>query len=279
MTQQRVLIEETAATVQASLELTAGPVWRAVQFQLGNGAGRLLLVVHHLVVDGVSWRILLQDLQQAYEQLRAGVEASAVRLAAKSSSFKQWAERVAAQAQSAAVAAEVSYWQSEARRGVKRLPVDHEGAANLMSEVQSVTVSLSEEQTRQLLQEVNSAYNTQINDVLLAALGQAVSEWSGSEAVLVELEGHGREEEEIGEVDVTRTVGWFTSAYPALLAVADRSGCRRSVARGEGRLARSAAPRLGLWDAALSEWRRSGLDGSFRKQRSVSTIWGSWTRR
>ncbi|HXQ71675.1 MAG TPA: amino acid adenylation domain-containing protein, partial [Pyrinomonadaceae bacterium] len=116
--QQRELIEQTAATVQASLDLTVGPIWRAVQFQLGGGAGRLLLVVHHLVVDGVSWRILLQDLQESYEQLATGVEASEVRLAAKSSSFKQWAERVAAMAHSAEVAAEKSYWQSEARRSV-----------------------------------------------------------------------------------------------------------------------------------------------------------------
>ncbi|HXQ72674.1 MAG TPA: amino acid adenylation domain-containing protein [Pyrinomonadaceae bacterium] len=147
--------------------------------------------------------------------------------------------------------------------------MEHEGAANLMSEVQRVTVGLSEEQTRQLLQEVNGAYNTQINDVLLTALGQTVSEWSGSAAVLVELEGHGREEEEIGEVDVTRTVGWFTSSYPALLEVgagADAGAVLRGVKEGL-----RSVPRRGLGYGMLrylaqsddAEWTESAAQISF----------------
>jgi non-ribosomal peptide synthase protein (TIGR01720 family) len=170
-------------------------------------------VIHHLVVDGVSWRILLEDLQAAYQQLRRG---ETVRLPAKTTSFKRWAELLKEYAESESVGQELSYWEGEGRRRVKELPVDYEGGSNSEASAASVTVRLSEEETRVLLQEVPEVYHTEINDVLLTALVQAYGKWSGERVLLVDLEGHGREE--LGaEVDVSRTVGWFTTLYPVRL--------------------------------------------------------------
>jgi non-ribosomal peptide synthase protein (TIGR01720 family) len=180
------------------------------------------VVAHHLGVDGVSWRILLEDLEQAYEQARLG---RAAQLPAKTTSFKQWAERLQAQARSEEVKAQAAYWRGQAAQAatVARLPVDYVGGGNPKRAARDLDVWLSEAQTRALLQDVPRVYNTQAQEALLTALAQTLSEWAGSERVLVALEGHGREEVVSG-VDVSRTVGWFTSLYPVALAVTRGAG-------------------------------------------------------
>jgi amino acid adenylation domain-containing protein/non-ribosomal peptide synthase protein (TIGR01720 family) len=215
----RRALEEDASRAQASLALTAGPLLRVVHYRLGPAAGhgeRLLLVVHHLAVDGVSWRILLEDLQRAYEQLRAGRRAE---LPAKTTPFQEWALRLEEHAQSDALAAEAEHWLGAGWEGTW-LPVDHPEGESSVKSARGVSVRLERELTRLLLHDVPGVYRTEINDVLLAALAQAVARWTGQSRVLVELEGHGREEL-FAEVDLSRTVGWFTSLYPVVLDVGD----------------------------------------------------------
>lgn len=206
-------IETAAANWQETLDLEHGPMMRAVHFSLGHERGaRLLLVVHHLVMDVVSWRILLEDLQTAYQHLTSGV---GVQLPAKSTSYQQWATKLQAYASSAELQEEVSYWTDERRSRVQRLPVDQEGR-NLEGTARRVSNKLSPELTEALLREVPRVYNTQIDDVLLAALAGAHQRWSGERLLVVDAEGHGREAL-FDDVDLTRTVGWFTSIYPVLL--------------------------------------------------------------
>jgi len=206
-------VEKAAEALQASLDLAEGPLLRAALFDLGpERPARLLLAVHHLAVDGVSWRILLDDLQTAYEQRERGED---VRLPAKTTSFKHWSERLAAYVRSGALDAERSYWAAEERRLIRPLPVDFPGAEASGSRG-AVSAALTEEETRALLQDVPPVYHTQVNDALLAALLRALSRWTGERAVLVEFEGHGREEL-FDDVDLSRTVGWFTAVYPVFL--------------------------------------------------------------
>jgi non-ribosomal peptide synthase protein (TIGR01720 family) len=220
--QQGEELENRATQLQRSLDLSAGPLLRVALFNLGRGQGkRLLLVVHHLAVDGVSWRILLEDVQRGYEQAARGER---LELPAKTSSYQSWATHLVEQAQSEESRSEAEYWLREQRMlGSAKLPRDHETGENLVGSTGSVSVSLSAVETKALLQEVPGVYHTQINDALLTAVGVALTEWMGSEQVAVELEGHGREELGAG-VDVTRTVGWFTSIYPVVLAVQRGSG-------------------------------------------------------
>jgi non-ribosomal peptide synthase protein (TIGR01720 family) len=173
----------------------------------------LLIVIHHLAVDGVSWRVLLEDLQTSYEQIS---QDKSIQLPTKTTSFKQWSEQLQEYANSAALKPELNYWLTELQKPISRLPVDANGI-NTMATAQTVSVSLSQEETQSLLQEVPKVYNTQINDVLLTALGQAFSQWMGMDSVLVDLEGHGRETFS-ESIDLSRTVGWFTSVFPVLLA-------------------------------------------------------------
>jgi non-ribosomal peptide synthase protein (TIGR01720 family) len=203
-----------AEQAQASLDLGRGPLLRVTLFASGPGGfDRLLIVVHHFAVDGVSWRVLLDDLWSAYEALRRG---EAPTLPPRTTSIQRWARRLSEHAQSDAVTVERDYWLSAARRRVSRLPVDHAGGENVEGAAYSVGVSLSAEETEALLRVVPEAYRTQINDALMTALAQALAGWTGVDAVLVDLEGHGREEL-FNDVDLTRTVGWFTVIYPMLI--------------------------------------------------------------
>jgi amino acid adenylation domain-containing protein/non-ribosomal peptide synthase protein (TIGR01720 family) len=212
--EQRACMEAAASEMQASLNLSEGPLLRIALFEPGRDkTARLLLVIHHLAVDGVSWRILLEDLQAAYRQL-SGREA--IDLPPKTTSFKQWTERLVEHAQAEDLDRESAYWLDEARASVSRLPVDYAGRINDEMSARSVAITLNAEETRALLQEVPRAYNTQINDVLLTALAQAFRKWAGQPRLLVDVEGHGREEI-LKDADLSRTVGWFTAVFPVLL--------------------------------------------------------------
>src|SRR5574341_323704 len=149
----------------------------------------------------------------AYQQFSAG---KVVQLQPKTTSFKHWAERLTAYAQSAELRQELPYWLATPRAQVGRLPVDSPGGANTVASARTVSVSLSTEETDALLQEVPRAYQTQINDVLLTALAQAFVRWTGEHSLLIDLESHGREELVEG-VDLSRTVGRFTTIFPVLL--------------------------------------------------------------
>jgi non-ribosomal peptide synthase protein (TIGR01720 family) len=209
----RATIEAEATRVQGSLDLSAGPLLRVVLFELGAGRGaRLLLVIHHLAVDGVSWRILVEDLQRGYEQLAGGER---VEFGAKTSSYQQWAESLQEYGESAGLQEEMSYWQDVWQEPLWRVP-GWAGGGNQVKQMRTVRQVLSADETRALLQDVPGIYHTQIQEVLLTALAQTLSRWSGAQRVVVEVEGHGREELQRA-VDVTRTVGWFTTIYPVVL--------------------------------------------------------------
>ena len=217
----RPTIERVAADAQASLPLGAGPLLRAVLFDRGpDASSRLLLVIHHLAVDGVSWRILLDDLWAAYA---ARIRGEPIALPAKTTSFQRWAERLAIHAKDEAIEAEASYWLSRPRpRGVE-LPVDHERGENTEETARHVLVSLDEDETEALLRRVPEVYRTQINDVLLTAFAQTLGGWTGAPAAVIDLEGHGREEL-FQDVDLTRTVGWFTSLFPVIIELGAEAG-------------------------------------------------------
>ncbi|MGW3275818.1 amino acid adenylation domain-containing protein, partial [Streptomyces kronopolitis] len=198
-------------------DLRHGPLLRAVLHDRGDGRTRVLhLTVHHLVVDGVSWRVLLEDLDRAY---RAGARGErAAGLPAKSSPLRHWARRLTEHAATGGFQDETAYWTELARSCDPALPTDLDGA-NTYASARSVTVRLTPQDTAALLHTLPGAYRTQVNDVLLSALGRVLHTWTGRDRVPVDLEGHGREEL-FPDVDLSRTVGWFTTRYPVALAVA-----------------------------------------------------------
>lgn len=207
-------IERLSAEAQASLNLETGPLLRVVYFDCGAArAARLLVVLHHLVVDGVSWRILLEDLPAAYRQRLLGAPAA---LPPKTTSVKAWAEKSSEAARAGQWDADLAYWVSQAPSRSGSLPTDFPAGANTVDSEHNVTVSLSEAETGALLHDLPRLYHTDINDALLTALARSLIGWTGGAVAWFELEGHGREVALPG-VDVSRTLGWFTSVHPVRL--------------------------------------------------------------
>jgi amino acid adenylation domain-containing protein/non-ribosomal peptide synthase protein (TIGR01720 family) len=207
--QQAAALDSEASKQQARLNLSTGQLVRGVWFDMGTEQNsRVLIIIHHLVVDGVSWRILLEDLTT----LLSGQTL----LPAKTTAFKQWAETINdcqsfKDWQSSAI-----YWLDARRNNVLALPVDNTAGLNTVATEHSLSFSLSSSDTQALLKDANAAYQTKIDDLLLTALVQTLSAWSQQTNLLIDLEGHGREDL-VGNLDVSRTVGWFTCLFPVLL--------------------------------------------------------------
>ncbi|WLG59193.1 non-ribosomal peptide synthase/polyketide synthase [Pseudomonas extremorientalis] len=297
-------LEALGEEAQRSLDLSEGPLLRAVLVDLADGSQRLLLVIHHLVVDGVSWRILLEDLQTAYRLLAQG---ATVVLPAKTSATRAWAERLQTYARSAALAQELAWWQTQLQGSPTGLPGADPKASVSNRHALSVTTHLDQAFTRRLLQDAPSAYRTQINDLLLTALARVVVRWTGDASMLIRLEGHGREDL-FDEIDLTRTVGWFTSLYPVKLvptdslagslkqikeqlrAIPDKGlgfGALRYLGNAEAQQALSELPRpritfnyLGQFDGSFDGGEQEGLfvpsgDGSGAEQSAEAPL-GNW---
>jgi amino acid adenylation domain-containing protein/non-ribosomal peptide synthase protein (TIGR01720 family) len=214
---QREAMRARATQLQTSLNLTTGPLLRVAWFDLGaDRPCRVLVIAHHLVLDAVSWRLLLEDLLAVYRQARDG---QPPRLPPKTTSFKEWAEKLQEFACSEALNREQPYWLDPRRAEVRPLPIDYPEGANRKDSAEQIPVGLDEAETRALTQDVPFATKVRVHDVLLTALATTLARWTGGERVLVDLEGHGRED--IGaEMNLARTVGWFTTFYPLLLDLA-----------------------------------------------------------
>jgi amino acid adenylation domain-containing protein/non-ribosomal peptide synthase protein (TIGR01720 family) len=214
--EQPQALEQIATDIQASLNLSTGPIMQIVMFDLGHQReGRLLMVIHHLAVDGVSWRILLSDLETIYQQLTTQ---QPIQLSPKTTAFIDWAEKLHHYAQSEQLKLELDYWLNQPWEQATPIPLDltSQTADNTIGSTDSVKVTLNATATHQLLGSVHEAYNTQINDLLLTGLAMTLAQWTGNNTVIIDLEGHGREEL-FSDVDLSRTVGWFTSLFPVLL--------------------------------------------------------------
>ncbi|HJV64064.1 MAG TPA: condensation domain-containing protein [Albitalea sp.] len=240
-------------SAQRGLDIEQGPLCR-VRWLAGAtlADSRLLVVVHHLLIDGVSWSLLLQDLADIYLRLRSG---AAARLPLKTSSAKAWVEQWSARLGSEAMAGERAHWQAFAARlratladGSSLALMRHGATAALPAGggdgPGSCAITLDADLTEAFRTRAHQAYGTDANDLLLAALYAGFHAWSGSQALLLDLEGHGREAL-ADTVDLGRSIGWFTSIYPVLLqagAVDDpaqlikqvKQGLREVPAKGAG---------------------------------------------
>jgi non-ribosomal peptide synthase protein (TIGR01720 family) len=244
--QQQQAIASTANALQGSLDLSS-VLMRVALMQCGIQGDRLLIILHHLIIDGVSWRILLEDLQMLYTQLSHKLnqksshnlsQNQSPQLPPKTTAFQQWAialqER--AQANTQDQTSDWHYWTTPQYQQSSPIPTDDPHAANRVADLATYRVALTATETQTLLQETAAAYQTQINDLLLTALAQTLADWTGSSQVLIELEGHGREalredaqqemerldisqsqSQNLADADLSRSIGWFTTLFPVWL--------------------------------------------------------------
>jgi amino acid adenylation domain-containing protein/non-ribosomal peptide synthase protein (TIGR01720 family) len=260
--QARILAHESAALQQIPNPVT-GPMLAVAWFDAGpEQPGRLLIVIHHLVIDGVSWRIVLEDLLAVFGQLEAG---AGVQLPAKTTSFLSWARRLTAWSVSPDLTGSLGRWQSGDPADVS-IPLDRpltEGA-NTYGTSAVHTVSLSPDISESHLVAAAAAYHCRVDELLIAALALAIVEWrarcgpanlgTSHDIVTIDVEGHGRDDL-FDEVDVTRTVGWFTTIFPVLLRIGRVD--LAAIARGEpvaGELLRAVKDQFRKIAAQGGEW-------------------------
>ncbi|MEZ7154950.1 non-ribosomal peptide synthase/polyketide synthase [Streptomyces sp. MAD19A] len=219
------LMTEHGIQARGRLAPRSGVMVQAVWFDRGRDLpGRLLLVLHHLVVDGVSMRIIAPDLAEAWRDVVAG---RPVALDPVGTSLRQWAHRLRAVAVEPETVAELGSWteilrHDETPLGSRELDPREDVAGS----AGHLIVSLPPEVTEALLTTVPAAYHAEINDVLLTGFALGVAAWRAARSrhrdepgsgVLLELESHGRDEDAVPGADLSRTVGWFTSSYPVRL--------------------------------------------------------------
>lgn len=216
-------IEERCREIQVGIDLGNGPLMKLGLFHVDDGS-HLLIVVHHLVIDGVSWRILFEDIETLYRQYADGEE---LILPLKTDSFKLWAEHLSSYSNSSIFLKEKVYWKSLESWEAPALKKDKEGT-NRVKDTRTASFTLDKTDTERLLTKVNRAYNTEINDILLTGLGIAVNESLGCEKLSIALEGHGREDIS-ASLDISRTIGWFTSIFPVILNISFKRNLSRQV--------------------------------------------------
>ena len=208
-----VLSDEAVVGARSRLNPAAGVMLAALWVA---PTGQLVLIIHHLAVDGVSWRILLEDLNIAWAQHRGG---QPIALPAGGTSFARWASLLAEHARAPAVVGQANAWRQVAATPAA-LPAVRPEVDTYVS-AGHLAVSLDAESTRLLLGEVPAAFHAGINDILVIAFGLAWAQFlgTGGAPIGIDVEGHGRHEELAPGVDLTRTLGWFTTKYPVSLAV------------------------------------------------------------
>lgn len=212
----RDIITFNSDQCQRSLNISKGELVKAMLMVTPStqSHNRLLIVVHHLAMDGVSWRILLEDLEVLLSESGKNEMPS---LGNKSSSYRQWHQALEQYAKTNRLLSQKEYWEQITKER-QPLPVDKSFSGHgKMTDKHQCTVKLSSDLTRSLIQEVSQVYHTEINDILLSALARTLTEWCGENRVVIGLEGHGREET-IGGVDLSHTIGWFTNLYPVCFA-------------------------------------------------------------
>ncbi|HEY0606059.1 MAG TPA: condensation domain-containing protein, partial [Herpetosiphonaceae bacterium] len=242
-------IEAVAAQEQQRLNLFTGPVFSVTVFAAGpDQPDHLLVIVHHLVADAFSLRILLADFATAYRQRHAG---HPIVLPPKSTSFQAWAERMYAFAQSDAVRADLQYWQALPWNEAAPIPMDHpeRRGGNTLASQQVVWVGLTAEETRRLREELVPSYQVSLQDILLTAIARVIARWSGSSVVTLDLLQHGRNALLEG-MDLSRTVGLIATGIPILFdlrAATTAESALHAVAEQLGRI-----PNQGLTHSLLT---------------------------
>jgi iturin family lipopeptide synthetase B len=210
-------IIEQCNILQGEMDLEKGPLIKIAIFREEKGE-HLFIAIHHLLIDGVSWRILLEDLLQIYSSLEKEEEAV---LPLKTNSYKEWSEYLMEYSSSKEIEEDREYWDNLQARDIKPLPLKDTSGNGTVSQNKDIAVEFTEEETRDFLRNVNKAYNTEANDILLSALALTINKWTEYKDILINLEGHGREAV-YKDINVTRTIGWFTTEYPVILEVDDK---------------------------------------------------------
>lgn len=213
--EQHKKIKELGYNLKSSLDIQNNILFKVCIFDLGERGQAILFIAHHLIIDGVSWRILLEDFTTIINQLNNNEE---IVLPLKTHSFMQWSENLNEYSKSK-IEVEKNYWESILE---KRFcyPVEFDYGQDIMRISSTIYGEVDKETTQELSKKINEMYSMELNEVLISALVMTINNITNQKDIVIELERHGREAIN-DEIDISRTVGWFTSMYPANFMVLD----------------------------------------------------------
>ena len=197
-------VTDLAKKLHAGFDLGAGPLFGAILATLPDGSGRLILAAHHLIVDGVSWRMIVADIERHY--LETGAARSGIATAG------EWHSRLS---RSELFDDEQEYWRGICYEDVQPLPLDYKNGDNNVSDAVTYRQTIDARTTKELLRDVPECFSVTSNEVLIAALYLALRQWSGQPRLRIDMESHGRPHL-FKDLDISETVGWLTALYPVL---------------------------------------------------------------
>lgn len=215
-------IKKKSAEIQANLDLGTSDLFQVLLFECGReNKDKIVIFAHHLIVDVVSWRILIEDLETIYSHLNTGKGLSPS-LPAKTTSYKKWSEHLKALAVSGAFDDELEFWQAQLDSSGD-LPTDFETKTFVTEKtIESIETEIDPEITRNLLKDANEPFRTKPLELMITALMRAFDRWAGIKSLPVGFEKHGRNQNE-DNIDLSNTVGWFTTYFPVRLGIEDAS--------------------------------------------------------
>ncbi len=221
--EQKYAFESATTELQSNFNLSEGPLVKVAFLELRSQQNSYLLItIHYLLVDAISWQILLEDLQTAYQQLSQG---EVIYLPNQTTSFQRWTQCLQEYAQTSEIIQEQDYWLAKVQKHFYSLPVDYSVSENTAANADIVSISLDKQETQALLKNVNKAYNTQITDILLTALVQGFAKWTGEKQLWVDIEDNSRETilKDLNNISLSRTVGLFKTCFPIILDITEAS--------------------------------------------------------
>lgn len=211
VTADELSIETLHQEAEQRLNIVNGPLLSATYVSHGEqNPAKLILVVHHLAMDGVSWRILLDDMNNLYNQLE---NETPLILNSKTTSYADWSKYLRQQSTDQIfIHQEKQKWLEIIQSSVDSFPIDYKDGVNTDTHVEEYIQKFTKEETKLLL---DQAADIRLNELLLTALWKAYQKWSGNSTLRLDVEGHGRDHQR-DDIDVSRTIGWFTSIYPVI---------------------------------------------------------------
>ncbi|MBM7586115.1 amino acid adenylation domain-containing protein/non-ribosomal peptide synthase protein (TIGR01720 family) [Bacillus pakistanensis] len=204
-------VNRIGSLYQSKLDVQSDLI-RAVFIKTESNENKLLLVIHHLITDWISGRIIYEDLSQIIQSLSRGNE---INLPEKTNSFKEWIEKLQDYAKRPELLSETEYWSKIDVHNLPRIPVDFSKGENIRDSVDEISIVIDRETTKELLRVGLEEFNSKLDKVLLASVMKSVMDWSHQTSVLIDIDSHGREDI-FDDIDLSRTVGWFTNLYPFL---------------------------------------------------------------
>lgn len=210
--------------LQTELDLEKGPLYKVAHFKCIDG-DRLVVIIHHLVVDGISWRILIEDIQTLFNQLK---NRKTLSLPEKTDAFIHWADALNSMADTKPILREKDFWKKIDESPVSPIPFDREGETCRYKHLKSVSVTLGPDKTKSLLTEIHGKYNTSMEDILLAATSLSMNQTFCMDYIPISLESHGRDVN-VGDLCINRTVGWFTSYHPVIIKASEKDDVDKTI--------------------------------------------------